>query len=282
MEEVRKDTKIRDQVLKWIRSRDHSYSAGIAILKASGYKPHVTKRIEQWGDGTRSVRALHIELRNYLRYLRNPDNAVHEDIDPEDNSRKDGDPTAEKPFKGNIEKELQQEYPDAVKRLLNEYSDLYKGRSILHRQLKDVGENNSETSTGERKRLLLIIDSTSRRMEDLWKAFHAWKYKNEIQPVEALLTEPFDPERDSSEPEEEPEAPEASELPSDMEALKKMKENLRIKISKTENRLNFQEEKKMDAPNPVPKGPKRIELEKRLEKLKAQKEAVEVKIAEMK
>jgi hypothetical protein len=120
-------------------------------------------------------------------------------------------------------------------------------------------------------------------MEDLWKAFHAYKYKNEIQPVEELLTEPFDPERDSSEPEdEEQETPEAPELPSDMEALKKMKENLRIKISKTENRLNFQEEKKMDAPNPMPEGPKRTELEKRLEKLKAQKEAVELKIAEMK
>jgi hypothetical protein len=64
--------------------------------------------------------------------------------------------------------------------------------------------------------------------------------------------------------------------------LKKLKENLRIKIAKAENRLEFQTDTKGEKPNPMPEGPKRAELVKRIAEMKKQKEAVEYKIVELK
>jgi hypothetical protein len=67
-----------------------------------------------------------------------------------------------------------------------------------------------------------------------------------------------------------------------LDELKKLKENLRIKISKAENRLEYQSDKKEEKPKPMPEGPKRAEILKRIEEMKKQKEAVEYKIVKLK
>jgi len=68
------------------------------------------------------------------------------------------------------------------------------------------------------------------------------------------------------------------ELPDDIENLNKLKENIRIKILKAKNRLDYQSEKKEKEPNPMPEGFLRTKIEKRLSLLQKQKEEVEKKI----
>jgi DNA polymerase III epsilon subunit-like protein len=70
-------------------------------------------------------------------------------------------------------------------------------------------------------------------------------------------------------------------LPDDIESLKRLKENVRIKISKTKNRLDFQSEKKENTLNPMPEGNIRTKIEKRLAMLGQQKKEIELKIEQM-
>lgn len=71
------------------------------------------------------------------------------------------------------------------------------------------------------------------------------------------------------------------ELPDDIENLNKLKENIRIKISKAKNRLEYQSEKKLENPKPMPEGHLRTKIENRLSLLLQQKEEIEQKIKQI-
>lgn len=278
MENVDTSKELREKIIGWINSKERNFQSGLKLLQESGYKPHVTKRLEKWGAVDHSAKKLLQELRLYLRYTVSQDSSIHDDELDGDQ----GDP--DEKFLSRVEKELQQEYPPIVKQLLSEFSGLYNSRSILHKDLKAKGENNDEKTVAERKHILLVIDSTSRRMDVLWKAFSAYKESEQL-PDESLFSEPFDPEKEVSEIEKKKDNPDSYkdiDLPADPVALKKMKDNFRINISKTKNKLEYQDEKKGEKPNPMPEGPKRAELEKRLTWLENQKERIEYKIVEMK
>ena len=275
-ENVKITPEVREQVVNWINSKERDFNSGLKSFINSNYKPHVANRIKKWGAVKHSQDKLLIELRNYLRYLVNPKNGIHED-EPESNIEEEEDT-----FKGNIEKELENsEYPPVVKQLLTEFQSLYQSRSVFHKQLKDIGENNDNISVSMRKNALILIDSASYRMDTLWTAFNKYKTSGEL-PDENLFSEPFNPEKviENIQPVEY--LDKDIELSDDIEILKKMKENFRIKISKIENRLEYQNEKKQETPSPMPEGPKRLELEKKLEWLKKQKERIEYKIVDMK
>jgi len=274
MKNSEEQKQLRESIIQWINSQKRDYTKGLELMKEADYKPHVIKTIEKWGaNDQRSVRALNMELRNYLR-----------------ESRKQSVPDAPKPvvpaqdtverFVGNIEKELQKEYPDVIKKTLGEFYSLYRQRSILHRELKEIGESNDENSINERKQKLNTIEAASRRMDILWGIFEKYKADGSL-PEATFFSEPFDPVKAVAAGQPVPGYKELT-LPDNIDDLKKLKENLRIKISKAENRLEYQSEKKEEKPNPMPEGPKRAELVKRLEEMKKQKEAVEYKIVELK
>jgi hypothetical protein len=117
-------------------------------------------------------------------------------------------------------------------------------------------------------------------MDILWGIFDRYK-KDSSLPEESFFEEPFDPEKETTNGQPVPGYTEFV-LPEGMGELKKLKENLRIKISRAENRLEYQSEKKGEKPAPMPEGPKRAELLKRIEEMKKQKEAAEYKIVELK
>lgn len=271
--DAKEQSLLRQQVVDWINS-SRQFDKGLTLLLKTGYKPHVAVNIQKNSSRRDSPAKLLGELRLYLRYCVNPDSSVHDDENP----FTDPDKAQE-----TIDTELTVEYPDIVKKLLKECSDLYKARSISHKQLKEVGEKNDVPSINSRKWISLIIDASSRRMDDLWRHMQAYKADGTLPPEELFAT-PFDPEliaKQSLEPVQKKKV-EKTGIPDDPEALKKLKENLRIKISKAENKLNFQTDKKQDKPNPMAEGPKRITQVKRIEDLKAQKLDVETKIANLK
>ncbi|MDR1437392.1 MAG: hypothetical protein LBI65_04655 [Candidatus Symbiothrix sp.] len=259
---------------QWLNSKKRDFNTGLNLLKETGYKPHVVTHIENGGasDG-HAVRALEMELRNCLRDLRKEARTAAATVEeaPQEGTEE---------FTGNIEKELQKEYPALVKRVLLEFQSLYQSRSILHRELKAIGESNDEESTGKRKRQLTVIEALSHRMDVLWEIFDRYK-KDGSLPEDAFFDQPFDPEKETAGDQPDP-GDSGFVLPDDLEELKKLKENLRIKITKAENRLEYQSEKKEEKPDPMPEGPKRAGLLKKIEEMKGQKEAVEYKIVEMK
>jgi len=265
-------TELRQKAIDWQNS-NRDIDKGISILEESGYKPHVVANFKKNSTRRDIPKKLLIEIRNYVRYCTNPkaNEAVHEDEPPLT------DP--EEKFETNIDQELQKEYPVSVKKLLTECRELYVERSKQHKALKNVGEANDDNSMTERKRIGLIIDATSRRMDTLWKAFDEYKVLGS-EPDTSLFEKPFNPEMIVT---EKPEKKETElVLPDDLDKLKKMSENWRTKLLKAENRLEFQSDKKESKPNPMPTGPKRISQEKRIAKLKEEKNAIDTKIAELK
>jgi hypothetical protein len=274
MENSEKQSTIYESVIEWINSRKRDFDKGLELLEQSGYKQPVARRIKEWGvKDMRAHRALLIELRNYLREIRKGSNSVKEEKVPE--------AKAPENFVSSIEQELQkEEYPAVIKWTLGEFHSLYQSRSILHKELKEIGESNDGESTGKRKRILTIVDAISRRMDILWGIFDQYK-KDSTLPEETFFDQPFDPEKEATEGQPIP-GYAGFVLPDDLDELKKMKDNLRIKISKAEKRLEFQSDKKGETPNPMPEGPKRAELLKKIEEMKEQKTAVEYKIVELK
>lgn len=264
-------TEFRQKAVEWLNSKDRNFDKGLSILKNAGYKPYVVGNFEKNRNRGDIPKKLLAEIRLYIRYCSNPqaDNPIHEDelpfVDPEQS------------FETNIEKLLSNEYPPLVKQLLTECRDLYTGRSIMHKDLKAVGEQNDEKSTAERKRISAMIDASSRRMDILWPVFEEYRESGK-EPDVSLFEKPFDPASVVVAP---PKVENGLDLPDNIEKLKKMSENWRTKLLKAENMLEFQTVRKGTKPNPMPDGPKRIMQEKKIVKLKEEKEAIDLKIAEL-
>lgn len=276
--EVNISVQLREKVATYINrdSRRKTVDNGLDLLHQTGYKPNVYENFLKNKFRRDIPQKIDRVLRDYLRYPINPNDPDHADIENEIPSE----------VNVNIEKvtaEIDQdfaskEYPDVVKRVLTEYSDLYKQRSILHKELKEIGETNSEDAVARRKTIAASILGVSHRMEELWKSYSAYKDSG-IVPSDDLFNKPFDPDNPSS-PVETKKQDTGITLADDIEGLKKQKENWRIKIAKAENKLLYQSEKKLAKENPMPKGPKRITLEKKIERMKVEKEQIEYAIAE--
>jgi len=275
--EVNIDVKLREKVADYINkdARRKTVDEGLFLLEQTGYKPNVFENFSKNKMRRDIPVKLDRVLRSYLRYPINPLDPDHQDIE------------GEIPAEVNVnlemvEKEISTsqddaEYPETVKKALESYSDLYKQRSMLHKQLKEIGESNSDEDVRARKNIASAILGISHQMDVLWTAFAAYKESGDI-PSEEIIQDPFDPEKII---EKEPVKLDI-ELAEDLEGLKKQNNNWRIKIAKAENKLLYQSEKKLKKENPMPEGPKRLELEKRIERLKAEKLQIEYAIAEKK
>lgn len=273
--EVNINVKLREQVAAYVNkdARRKTVDEGLSLLEKTGYKPNVFKNFSENKLRRDIPQKLDRVMRQYLRYPINPLDPDHADID--------GEIPAEVNVNLQVVKqeifasENNAEYPETVKKVLEAYSNLYKQRSILHKQLKEVTEINLNDEVKKRENIASAILGISHQMDFLWNAFSAYKENGAI-PNEDILEKPFDPDATQK---EEPVKSDL-ELAEDLAGLKKQNENWRIKISKAENRLIYQSEKKQAKKNPMPNGPKRIALEKRIEKLKAEKLQIEYAIAE--
>jgi len=274
---------VRQKVVAWVNSKSKDLSSGLEILAETGYKPHVCANFVANQKRQDIPKKLENELRLYLRYYANPASDIHKDAEPEKTEAEKAE------FLGNIEKEIMnEEYPAIIKMLLIEFSTLYKGRSIMHQSLKATGEDNSKKVKAERVRLMFVMDACSRRMDDLWKAHEAYKADGTL-PEATLFAETFDPSKITPPVEVEKEitgkiVKTAFIMAIDLPGLKKQSDGWRIKISKAENKLNYQDEKKPKdgVLKPMPEGPKRILQEKRIAQLKSEKEQIELQIANLK
>ena len=164
--------------------------------------------------------------------------------------------------------EITDQYPPLVRRVISEYAECYRERSMLHQQMCAVPEVNSEEHCKKRAGLLISIKSLSARMDDLYFARQAYFDHKEIPDETKLWPDEIKTNDDNS-------------LPDDIERLKALKKNQQIALFKDRNMLDYQQKSKSDKKNPMPDGPRRKGIEKRIGWRLKRIEEIEYKIVEL-
>jgi hypothetical protein len=145
------------------------------------------------------------------------------------------------------------DYPVEIRALINEYSELYKRRSISHKEMTELGDSNKLETVTFRIKYIEDIKALSAKMETLFAEFKSFKEKGVIEKNADL----------NKGKEEIPQG--LAKL--SIDNLKKVKKNIQASLVKDKNFLKYQEKTKPASgkANPVPEGPKKIRLEKRVE-----------------
>jgi hypothetical protein len=155
------------------------------------------------------------------------------------------------------------EYPKVIRRLKYEYSDLYTKRSVLHKRMRGVPPENSEQNMNQRALLLQEMETITDRMEFLYSFIETWEKTGNV-PIEEEIWP----------------AKKKTELPDDLEELKRIKKNLQSANTKDRNRLLYGKLTKGKKENPMPDGPKRQRLEFRIRKREKDIEEIEQKMVD--
>ncbi|KAA6352412.1 hypothetical protein EZS27_000362, partial [termite gut metagenome] len=170
----------REDAIKWLNSKERNFSTGLSILINSGYKAQVASKINKWGDKPHSREKLIYELRQMVKVWANPQDDRHIDIDfdEESDSGASAHQTLSEETIVSILKEAEEEkdkegdehqLPPVIRKLIYCFAQSYKKRSILHSQLFEIPESNSEENVLKRKAIVEEIAMHSRRMD----AFYA-------------------------------------------------------------------------------------------------------------
>jgi hypothetical protein len=278
--EVNLSTQIRTEVTKWINSKNKSLDSGLELLKKTGYKPHVCHNFIINKHRRDIPLKLENQLRLYLRYFANPKNPIHNDVVSDfyqKNETQDNENTQEI---FNTDKNFDM-YPAIIRECFIQFRDLYTQRSILHSELKSIGEDNSKSTICKREIILSKMDAASQRMDELWKEIDEFKKYGSL-PSENFVNSKLDLNTIKvSKPDPEPE--EANFVLADnITDLTKQSDGWRTKIVKAKNRLKYQSEKKQEKLNPMPEGPKKIKLERRIERLTKEKLIIDTALANLK
>ena len=157
------------------------------------------------------------------------------------------------------------QYPKIIRRIKYEYSDLYKQRSLLHKEMRGIAEANSPTNMTARQNLFGEIKAISLSMDRLYLFIAAYE-KNGTLPLEEVVW---------------PDSEAEKEFPNDVVELKKLKKNLQSANTKERNRLLYQQRTIAEKENPMPKGPKRQKYELKIKKREKLIVAIENKIVEL-
>ncbi len=152
------------------------------------------------------------------------------------------------------------EYPSLIRRIINEYAELFQERSKLHTTMAEMPESNADSVCVKRAEIFNIIKSISERLEKLYLGKTEFE-KTGILPDASQLY---------------PEKPEKMEVTDD--SLKKMKKNLQTGNSKDKTILDYQAKESAAFKNPMPKGPKRIKIEMRIQERNKRIEEIEMQL----
>ncbi len=284
----------RREGINWLNSAKRDYMQGVNILLKSGYKPIAVGKMARVGEKPHTREKLLYEMRQMIKVWYNPNDPRFVDVDFNDDSNPGEDgvhDTVHESIAQSIvaeaAKDLQREsdeqpaFPPQIAKVIHTFADRYKQRSILHRQLSELGETNTADLMKQRKDLVARIGALSDNMKLLAAIRANFENKVEIKEDElnAALAEPVIPEEKAKEDDEED--TDISSL--SVEELKKAKANAKSKITKAQNMLLYSSEAKPKngVENPLPDCPKRVKYEKKIEQQKSLVEKIEYRLAEL-
>lgn len=276
--DVNLSSNLRNDVIRWVNSKQKNIDQGLELMRSSGYKPHVYQNFLQNKNRSDIPAKLENQLRLFIRYHANPNNPVHQD-ESHDFYQKNQVDAENMQLLFNETNDLQL-YPNEVKDCIVEFRNLYTERSKLHNDLKKSGEGNSKKETDARLLILAKIEACSRRMDELWKAVDDWKAYSYL-PSESLIQNKLNLKLVIVPVTEPDEKVHEFNLATDLLSLKKQSEGWRSKIVKAKNRLKYQSDTKKEKLDPMPEGPKKIRLERRLERLINEKLIIDTALAKL-
>ena len=276
----------------WLNGKK-DFAAGLEVLKDSGFKPAVVRKLARDGaDGPAAAERLEFQMREFVKAY--GITASVPDTDPElhvfdgQEAPADHDETQQLGIMDMAEKMESGELPTGdltPTKVIHEYAAAYRQREKAIRQMAGVGEQNDEKSMARRKELSDLIDEKTALMERLYPLFERYQSGADISEEEfenAMHTDADNPESssDNSAAQESGEAHTSEDLEGkSREELVKLRKNAGVRLLRTQNKLEYQSDKKGDAPNPMSEGPERVKLEARIENIKKEIEAIDMAIA---
>ena len=257
----------RKAAIKWLNRDKRDYKQGVDILAAMRFKPLLCKRLSMHQGNAVLMKILNVALRDACKACRSGKEYVDE-IPPELEVLDAGthQPVEEEKQMTEEEKVADspiENYPPTVQKVYRLFAKAYKDRDKLHRQLCGVGENNDNLSMERRKELSDKIEALTAYMDKLYTLREAFHVSNAI-PTEDDINNLGSP---SEAPEIEGEASSSlrqkNEDYSSMERdeLAKRIHSMKTAITRKQNMLRYQVQKKMDKDNPMPPCPMRTKLE---------------------
>lgn len=156
-------------------------------------------------------------------------------------------------------------YPAVINRVIAEYSRLYNERGMLKRQQNAVPDENTAENVEKRRVLIEQIGVLSGRMEVLHRVKTAYLEGGVLPDERAVF----------------PVAGETDLEGLSREKLTQLRNNLRSQITRANNMLNYQSQKKEKKMNPMPPCPKRKELENRIREKERELAVLDEKLSDV-
>ena len=277
--------KARDKAIRFIKAKSNDFNEAVAILEEAKFKPIYVAKIKKAGENEATREGLMTTLRQMIRAWAAPTSVEMLD-----------EMVAEENIASNVSEERIQKMDvifssseTPIARLIRHFSDLYKARAKMHRELSSVGEKNDDASIAKRKTIMVSIEAMSARMDEIWpyidlyETEHSQPSKEEVDNIISGAAN-----SDNSSHGDTPSGEGTSlELPESFSTMKRSelvaeRKNLSARIRRTRNKIEYQAEAVAGKkPNPLPEGsPRRIKLEKRIEKLQAMLDKLDILIAQ--
>lgn len=275
----------RQEAIDWLNSK-RDFNEGIRLMEATGFRPSVIAKLKKHGSkGPEAEYRMTRVVRMYIQVCSGSQD-TGEDFDTGINAAVENpeitpDATTIKIAEAaHLIEEGKMEVPESVANVVARYAEAYKRRDILHKQLAELPEDNAEDTVESRKDLVTEIAKCTYTMETLYPQYEA--YIQEGKEPELKTSEDGDDSSENGDDSSEDGEDDKTEDPLDgksKEELQKLRKNVATKISKANNMLQYQQEKKGETPNPMPECPKRVKYETKIQKLSKELEAIEYAIA---
>ena len=264
----------RDRAIGWLNS-NRDFHQGITLLEESQFKPGVVRKLKMDGaTGQAATQRLYHLIMQLVNAWSMTEQQLNDNTDPVTgipaDERAITETTKDKKFTEIVlESENKEKLEPRIRELITRYANAYRQRDKLHRQLASMAEDNDEKTMKQRKMLIGLIDQFTEVMELCYPAIE--KYIN--------LGIAAEEEIERAKQKMEVEKSEQYEFDNmSLDELKKFHKNLKIRIIRTRNMLEYQQDAKAEKPNPLPQSPRRLRYEERLKRFKKQLEVVEYTI----
>ena len=274
-------TKARQQAVNWLKKDPYrrDFNEGLDILTRMNFQSLTVKSLRMRGDTPAARRILNERMHTAVA-VRHPSSLI-----PSPSSR------IPHPAPLGEGSAADSPLPHTVERVTILYADAYKRRDILHRQLRNVGDRNDQTSVERRK----ILQEDITRLSDLMDALFPLKdafYTTGTIPTDEQIAQAINTHLSSPTPI--PSGGEGGRLTQSSlrkkeedfstmsrQQLQKRKHNIKTQLTKKENLLRYQVERKAKKENPMPPCPKREKIAAQITMLKEKLYLIELAIAKL-
>ena len=274
--------KYRQEAINWLNGK-RDFKEGVAILKDSGYKPGVVRRLETIGESDTALMHLQENIYQYIQFVgaesvedTDADLGVINGQHPEVLKQEDDKALSIEELSMKVETGECQMPVNASKAIIA-YGKFYRQREKAHRLMKEVPETNEAENVEARRKFSDTIDSCTSQLEKLYPLVSEYlDTKKEIS--EESLAEALEEQEAKEEDNKEDDGADEYDTLS-KEKLQKLLKSAKTKIIRKKNMLEYQQETKAGTPNPLPECPKRVKYETEIAKLEKEVEALQYAIA---